>query len=477
MRVILAIVLIFLLALLGLPYYFGIQAEKTYHSITEDYSASEHLTILAQDYRKGWLDSKAKTVFVLKNGDDELIKLEQNDTIYHGPIPLKLIFNGQSGIKPVMAVIESRIVFTPVKESEYSEIIRKLPPANMFTTLSLDGSGTTQISMAGVDTKPGGDGEKLQWSGLSGVVNFSRDFKEVNSTITSAGLTLDGKDVKVSVSGVQGNSKLNYKTEGYKYPTGEGTFTIEEITLQTKDEETGEEENIEIKGIEIAGSSEVKTGTIDTTHSLGFQELEVGGNKYGPGIYELAIRNIDVASWAEIQALLDKSQQEEQTEESRELFMAELAKVLPGLIRKSPEIELTKLSVTTDRGSLNGHAVISINGSNLDNPELASNPLFLITAVKASAEVTVSKPLLESAFTDYKQEEISDDYKELEKKLPPEEEIRDMAEKSASEEIKRLLDQNILTSNADNYDIKASYELGQVILNGQPLDIESFMNQ
>lgn len=477
MRVILVIVLVLLLALLGLPYWFGMQTEKTYNEITEDYSASEHLTIVGQEYQRGWLDSRAKTTFVLQNDDNELIKLEESDTIYHGPIPLGLLFEGKSGIMPVMAVLKSRVALVPVKESEYSDIINQLPPVNMITTLSLDGKGTTNISMPGMDTTPGGDGEKLQWSGLEGVVTFSQDFKEVGSTLQSAGLKLEGKDIKLSISDIQGDSKLNYKTEGYQYPTGEGVFTIKEITVLSIDEETGKEDNIAVKDIEISGSSDVSNGAMDSTHSLGFREFEVGGNKYGPGIYELSVRNIDIASWTQIQALVKESREGEQTEESNEKFMAELVKVLPSLIKKSPEIELTKLSVATDKGGLEGHAVISVDGSNLGDPELAANPLFLITAVKASARVSVSKPLLESALTDYHEEEISDGYAESKKKLPPEEEIREMAEKDTNKVIKGLIDQNILTSSGDNYEASASYEMGQVILNGQPLDLDSLMNQ
>lgn len=477
MRVILAVVLIILLAIIGLPYWFGMRAEQTYNEITEDYSASEHLTIVERDYQRGWLDSKAKTAFVLKNGDDELINIEQRDTIYHGPIPLKLLLEGESSLKPVMAVLESRVSLMPVKESAYSEIIKQLPPARMVTTLSLDGRGTTKIHMPGMNTESGAKGERLEWSGLEGMIDFSQDLREVVSELHSGGLELDGSDLKLSVKEIEGHSKLSYKTEGYKYPTGKAAFTVKEITVQNVDEESGEEENIAIEDIEISGSSEVKAGVMDSTHSLGFREFEVGGYKYGPGVYELAIRNIDIASWTQLEGVMKESRERKQTEESRERFMDELVKVLPGLIRKSPEIELVKLSISTDRGSLDGHAVISVDGSNLDDPELATNPLFLITAVKASAEVSVSKTLLESALTDYKKEEISNGYSESGKEPPREEELRNIAEKEANEVIKGLIDQNILTPKGENYDVTASYELGQVILNGQTLDLDSLMNE
>ncbi len=477
MRVIIVIILILLLALLGLPYWFGMETEKTYSNITEDYSKSEHLTIVDQEYRRGWFDSKAKTTFVIKNGDDDLIKLQQSDTIYHGPIPLQILLKGKTGIVPVMAVIDSEVVLIPVKESEYSVFINKLPPVSLLTKLSLGGRGTTDIFMPGVETKSKNGDRTFKWSGLNGVVNFTQDFRKVVSKLESVGIEVYGKDMNVSISGIEGNSDLNYKTERYKQPTGKAAFTINEIALQSRDSESGEGEKILIRNIDISGSTEVEAGTMNSTHSLGFGELEVAGSTYGPGGYELAVRNIDTASWAAIQKLLSKNENMEQTEEAKELFMTELMKVLPALVKKSPEVELTKLSLETDKGSLRGHALISIDGSNLDSPELAANPLFLITAVKVSAKLSISKPLLDNVVSDYKKEELVEDHKKLGEALPSDDELHILAEEDAKEEIERLFEQKIITSSDGDYEITASYEMGQVTLNGQPMNLDSLLGQ
>jgi len=477
MRVTIIIVLILILAVLGLPFWFGMETEKTYSNVTEDYSKSEHLTILDQTYERGWLNSKAETTFILKNGDNDLIKLHQNDTIYHGPIPLQLLFKGKAGIVPVMAIIDSDVLLIPVKESEYSDFIKEIPPASLVTTLSLGGSGTTDISMPGVQAQSAEGDRTFTWSGLNGVVNFTQDFRQVVSDLESAGIEVDGKDMNVSVSGIKGISNLNYKTEGYKQPTGNADFSIDRIILKSTDAQSGEEEEITIRNVDITGSTEVEAGTMNSTHSLSFGELTVGGGTYGPGGYELAVSNIDTKSWEKIQELVSKNENMEQTEEAREQFMSELMRILPGLVMKSPRIELSNLSLETDKGSLRGNALISVDGSNLDNPELAANPLFLITAVKASAELSVAKPLLDNVITDYKKEELIEDHKKLGEELPSDEELRSLAAEDAKEEIGKLIDQKIVTASGDDYVITASYELGQVTLNGQPLDLDSLLNQ
>jgi predicted transcriptional regulator len=111
----------------------------------------------------------------------------------------------------------------------------------------------------------------------------------------------------------------------------------------------------------------------------------------------------------------------------------------------------------------------------MDNPELASNPLFLIAAIKADAKVAVTKSLLETIITDYKKEEIADDFRKADDEIPPPDEIAGMAKEEMGDEIKGLMDQGIITESTDNYELNAAYEMGQITLNGQPLDMQSLI--
>lgn len=477
MRVLLVIVLIVLLALLGLPYWFGMRTEKVYNDIVTSYSESQNITIVEKSYEKGWLNSKAKTVFAVKNGGAELIRFEETDTIYHGPFPLQAVLSGRAGLSPVMAVIDSQLVPIPAEKSEFSEIIKKLPPANLLTRLSLDGGGITDITVPGIETEAGEQGEKLKWEGLTGDVAFSPEFKDVDTALKSQGLMLTGKDMNLTVKEIAGDSRVKYVGPENKYPVGDINLTVGEVALQTKNDNSGEYEKFAVTGIKLTGTSSENQSNLNSTHSLGFRELVVGGGKYGPGGYELAIRNIDMASCMKVQDVLKKNQNTAQTEEAREKFMAELMKIVPDLIKKSPEIELTKLNLETSNGSLDGHLKISVDGSNQNNPELAANPLFLLAAIKANARVSVTKTLLETILTGYKKEEILDDFKKADDEIPPDEEILGMAKEEAGDEIKGLKDQNIITESGDNYELKASYEMGQVTLNGQPLDMGSLLGQ
>jgi uncharacterized protein YdgA (DUF945 family) len=477
MRVLLAIVLIVLLAVLGLPYWFGIRTQKVYNELVTGYSVSDNVSIIEKSYDRGWLSSRAKTVFSIKNGGAELIRFEEDDTIFHGPFPIQAMLSGRAGLQPVMAIIDSHLIVIPAEGSEYSDIIKKLPPANLLTTVSLDGGGVTDITMPGIETTVGAKGEQLKWQGLTGDITFVPGFENVDTSLKSAGLKIAGKDSILTVADVAGHYRIKYVGPENKYPVGDFEVSVGKVALNTKKEQSEEYKKFALTGIKMTGESTEDRGNLNSKYSLGFDELLVGNDKYGPGVFELAVRNVDMVSWMKIQEVLKKNQNAPQTEEARQKFMAEIMKIVPDLIKKSPEIEITKLSLETSNGNLDGHLKITVDGSDLENPDLAANPLFLLTAIKAKARVTVAKALLENILTDYKTEEITDDFKKANDEIPPDQEILGMAKEEAADEIKGLKDQNVITESGDNYELKAGYEMGQILLNGKPIDMESLLGQ
>jgi hypothetical protein len=97
-------------------------------------------------------------------------------------------------------------------------------------------------------------------------------------------------------------------------------------------------------------------------------------------------------------------------------------------------------------------------------------------AVSAEITLSVSKPLLENLLKDYKIEEITDEKNSQNEKLPDDKELQNLAKTKALSEIKQMVDQNILAIKGGNYEIVAAYRLGQITLNGNPLDLSSLLN-
>jgi uncharacterized protein YdgA (DUF945 family) len=469
MRAILIIIFLILIAVLGLPYWFGMKAEHEYNNLIETVYKFENLEIVNKSYKRGWLKSSAEITFSINEGDDNPIEIIEKDTIYHGPVPIGLLSKGKLNLKPVMAVIETKVDITSDTEKEYSKIIASLPPIDFKTTLSLSGHGTTIISVPSIDRKLE-DGKTLKWSGLSGAVNFTPDLKEVSYDINSSKIEIEDDTFRLSINNINLSSNLSYPASNYTNPLGDVEVRIEEFSSEGKD--NGELNKVTLSNLQFTGSTNQNGNLLNHTHSLGFETLVVGRNSYGPGIYELELRNINKDAIEEIQKELNEDQNTQESATTKEELWARIMKVLPRLLEGSPEIELTKLSIKTGEGEILGHALISLKG----DPELAANPLLLLAAVSAELKLSVSKPLLENLLKDYKIEEITDEIKSQNEAPPSDKKLQNLGKTRAQSEIKQMLDQNILVLKNGNYKIEASYRLGEIILNGKPLDLSSLLN-
>ncbi len=469
MRAILIIIFLILIAVLGLPYWFGMKAEHEYNNLIETVYKFENLEIVNKSYKRGWLKSSAEITFSINEGDDNPIEIIEKDTIYHGPVPIGLLSKGKLNLKPVMAVIETKVDITSDTEKEYSKIIASLPPIDFKTTLSLSGHGTTIISVPSIDRKLE-DGKTLKWSGLSGAVNFTPDLKEVSYDINSSKIEIEDDTFRLSINNINLSSNLSYPASNYTNHLGDVEVRIEEFSSEGKD--NGELNKVTLSNLQFTGSTNQNGNLLNHTHSLGFETLVVGRNSYGPGIYELELRNINKDAIEEIQKELNEDQNTQESATTKEELWARIMKVLPRLLEGSPEIELTKLSIKTGEGEILGHALISLKG----DPELAANPLLLLAAVSAELKLSVSKPLLGNLLKDYKIEEITDEIKSQNEAPPSDKKLQNLGKTRAQSEIKQMLDQNILVLKNGNYKIEASYRLGEIILNGKPLDLSSLLN-
>ena len=469
MRAILIIILILVIALLITPYWFGIKAEKEYSNIVETVSKFENMEIVSNDFKRGWFTSTGEITFIVNKEGEEPFQIVENDTIYHGPIPVGLIGKGKFSLKPVLAVIETKAELSANKEIEYSDLIDSMPEMNFETTLELNGNGSTAVSVPMVEKKLQ-DGKNLKWSGLEGLINFTPDLTEVTSVINSPNFVIEDDSFILGISGLNIDSNLNYPASNFKNPLGNVEVLVDEFSSEGKD---GDELNkLTLSNLKITASTNQRESVLNHIHSLVFDTLSVGGNSYGPGEYELELRNINKKAFQQIQEILSKNQNSMDSTSTNEILTSELMKVLPELIVDSPEIELTKLNLKTGQGDLSGHAIISLKGE----PELAQNPILLLAALSAEIDISVSKDLFENVLRDYKIEEITDELNSQNKDLPDSEELKNMANAKAQAELKQWLDYNIFVLKNDNYVIELSYSLGQIKLNGNPLDINSLLN-
>ncbi|MEM7007891.1 MAG: YdgA family protein [Thermodesulfobacteriota bacterium] len=475
MRAILVIILVLLIAVVLAPFWFGQKAEDEYNKLLDTVSEVQGLEITSRSYNKGWLKSSAQVSYQVEYGSDESIKVLADDTIYHGPIPIGLIGKGKLMLKPVMAVIESKAELKTDSTQEYAEIINALPPLSAETTIDLNGSGTYESKFDSIDitTK---DNRTIKWSGLDGLGSFTLNPKKASSVFNSSEFMIEDDNAIVTIKDINMESDLLYPTSDLKNPLGNININFGELSSEGKNDEGPNK--VVLNNFEINASTDQEAQLLNHSHSVSFDELIVTDTSYGPGDYEMEIRNIDKKAMEVLQdALAENYSDIDNSDQSNQLFLAQVMTVLPDLLKNSPEIEITKLSITTNEGEISGHAIISADGNSLDNPELAANPIFLLAAVSAEADLSVTKALFDNLLKDYKIEEIIDELNQSDEEIPGAKELEILANDRAQSEIAELLEADVLVLENGKYRIQASYRVGQVNLNGNILDLGSLMNQ
>jgi len=473
MRVLSIILLVLVLAVVGTSYKFGMDTEKVYNDLVDKYTEDDTFSVVSKSYDRGLLSSRARTVFAVKNMGKEIVRLDETDTIYHGPIPILAVFGGKAKAAPVLAVMDSEIRLIPAEGSDNAEMFEKIPPVDVHTVITFDNKAVADMSMPSFEADIENVG-KLSWQGFSGKVDYDTKSFHSISDLKSPGFEIDGEDSTLAVSGLKAWSELSYASADAEYPTGDVNLTVDSLDLSAKTGANGKK-NLAITNIEFKGNSEDKGGLLDSSHSLVFSGLTFGGDKYGRGGYELSISNIDSASWKKLQRLINENQDAADNEEAKARFTGELVNLLPGFVSKSPKIELRKLSLETSGGKLEGHLGIYADGSGLENVDLAQNPVLMLAALTADAGITVSKELFISALTDHKKEEVLNNLASMGDDPPTDEELAELARGAAEDEINMLVSGDILVSEGDSYKIEAAYKAGQVIINGQPIDLGALL--
>ncbi|MCL4246458.1 MAG: DUF945 family protein, partial [Candidatus Dadabacteria bacterium] len=122
MRVVSIIIIVLVIAVVGMSYRFGMDTEYVYNGLVDKYTEDNTFSVISRSYDRGILSSKARTVFAVKNMNKEIVRLDETDTIYHGPIPVLAIFKGKAGPAPVLSVMDSQIRLAPAEGKGNTEL-------------------------------------------------------------------------------------------------------------------------------------------------------------------------------------------------------------------------------------------------------------------------------------------------------------------------------------------------------------------
>lgn len=451
--VVLAVLVVLLAAAAGLPYWFGMQAEAAYQAMIAEITQGGDVTVTSNNFQRGWLESTADTTFTVAGSPITITMLNR---ISHGPLPIDDDFQFQ----PVLARVRTDMsIGLPAG-------IVKLPPIKAKTTVYLAGNSTSHIEMTPAKQALPDNGS-VDWKGLSGDIDTSADFKSSKGQISAPGLALVFANGSLNLERMKLTQDMQRSASGFN--TGTANLSVDKVAV---DGTTGK---VTIDGLALNTNTQETGGNLNSSFTVQFKEAASADSRQGPGQIGVQVRKLDVATLVKFRKEMQELRKQKMPPEQVNMMMLGKSLDLLGqLAKKSPELEITKLSFKTADGEVTGKAKFVLDGTQLD---VKGNPMLMLKALSGEGEVSLPDSLVRLlAAPDVKRDiEALKTSGKLKKdeiaKLTPKR--IEMITKEALKELPQYRDSAIskfkLVPDGPNYKILAAFKDGQLTVNNEPV--------
>ena len=367
------IVVVVIVAAAALPYWFGMQAETAYQEMMQKLTEDGKVTVTNNSFQRGWFESTADATLAVT--DLPGASLSVLHRISHGPLPLDDDFQPM----PLLARVKSQISIGLPGGTV------KLPPMHGKTTVYLAGNSTTHLEMEAYKkaTPKAGETEpfELDWKGMSGDFTLTADYKNLKGELNAPLLQFAFKNGSFNLN------KLQLSVDTQESPSGLdiGSLALGIDKLAMDDKSKGEQ--ISIEGVRLSSNTQEASGNLNSTLTFQFKSLEAGGVKQGAAQIGMQLRKLDVATLVKFQKeVRELRKQKMPAEQVNMMVLGKTMELLGQLAKKSPELEITKLSFKAEDGEVTGRAKFVLDGSQLD---VSGNPMLMLKALSGEGEVSL----------------------------------------------------------------------------------------
>ncbi len=443
-------------ALAALPFWFGIQAETAYEAMNATTTQNGDLTVTQSKFERGWLESTADTTYAVAGTPITISVLHR---ISHGPLPLDDDFQFQ----PVLARVKSQVSISLPAGNP------KLPSIAGKTTVYLAGNSQTSLDMPAAKAT-GADGGTLDWKGMTGSFETSADFKSTKGNLTAPQLNISAADGKG-----MGFSKLRLTVDQQKGASGfdVGTLGIamDKLAIDAAAGRTA------IDGLNVTTTTREAGASLESGATFQFREVATGDSRQGPGQINIQIRKVDIPTLTKYRTELQALRKQKMPQEQASMMMlGKTLELLGNLAKKSPELEITKLSFKTADGEVTGKAKFVLDGSQLD---VSGNPMLMLRALSGEGELSLPEALVRLLAKD----DVKRDIEALKKsgKLKKHEIAKltpkriEMITQEALKQLPQYRDSVVtrlqLVPDGPNYKVVGVLKNGQIMVNNEPIQL------
>ena len=432
----------FAVVLVAVPWWRGGVAvsgfEKLDAAIAE---ASQGRMVSTTTVERGVLRSFATTQLGAvgdESGDASESSIQVRHTIFHGPLPIGELLHGRPPRGLSQALVETEI------------LLPSIDPDRVIATVTtqVDWSGLTRVELDAPAYEH--DIPSIRWSGAKGsLVASDVEFERVSGYIEMPGLEVSFGENEASIEDIFMDVDAEPSAiEGLAL--GAGSVSVGRMHVSTPDQQ------FELTGLRWGQRAEVdaEAETYSSTFRTDLEAFALAGDDYGPGAFELVMRNLDLKALGELQALANTPPSEELDAEAAEgRAMDQFLQILT----QSPELEITELSFTSPDGTLQGTGQARIDG---ESPALAMGVLGAMGALSAEADLLFPPRLFHKLLDQMLANQLAE----------PTSTFSVEAAAMRSEWLDRLLSAGYIQLTPDGYRVRIEFAGGGLRLNGLPAD-------
>ncbi len=272
--------LILALAYGGASYWVGGRALKLHDQSIARINGSKGLKASVVSYQRGLFKSTALTrLTLLLPRKGRSVSFELVDTIYHGPFVFLHDQHLESGLRPVMAVIRTRLASGSGSGLEKAlDKVPELASSEVLTVLSINGSAHSYFDIPpfkhGFPDDKGGQME-VKWGGLSGKFNFDARLGKSECFFSSPSLLVKQQGRQLRIVGVRARFDSHAGIKGVS--VGSSDFTISDVEAV----ENGHSD-FALDSLGLKTQSTVEGDKINGSIHLDFARLNAGLLGLGP---------------------------------------------------------------------------------------------------------------------------------------------------------------------------------------------------
>ena len=433
------------------------------------------MEVSVQNYRRGFLDATFDTVLELplppsaktaqgnaQPATPQVFRLTFANRVHHGPL--------LPGAAPGLALVETRLVDMAPGQEELRKVFTQVPQLKESLAVTrVDFSGTLHERFAIPAFTTNVDATAISWGGLRSDAAYSPQDKTLKANFDMS--QLDVRDTDGSLSWAGANGSFDLAEALPLVYVGASKFTFNPMEMNFTSKESAQPQSMRMQSIKAVSDSSCDGKLVAVNQTLEFEGVDINGQTYGPGTYDIEMKNLDGEVLSQLQAQARQLMRD--TKDNPEQMGGQLLALYTGmmsrLLQQNPEINLRKLHFATPQGDVDANLQLRFAAVPEASPASMAT---MLQGLDAQAEIALHETLVRQILSGQIHNQLV--AARNAGKIPDtftDDALAQMAKDQVSNQIETFLAQNLAVRDGERLKSQATFKQGELVVNGQNLPL------